>query len=234
MFMLTNDQKIQLTTYFGQFISQPRKDTIEKVLSLRTKYITIVLEDIFQSQNTSAVIRTCECMGLHEAHIIENKSKYELNTKVLKGANKWLSLIKHHKKGENNTALCYQMLREKGYKILATDPSKDGISISDVAIDQKIAIVMGNELMGTSDFAITHADAKVRIPMYGFTESLNISVSAAICLNTLIPKIRDSDLQIGLREEELLTTRYEWYRKAMRKPDVLERDFLANQNKLYP
>jgi len=231
--MLTTFQKIALTAYFSQFISQARKDTIERILTLRTKYVTVVLEDIFQSQNGSAVIRTCECMGLHEIHIIENKSHYDLNTKVLKGANKWMNLVKHNLKGQNNTELCFNQLRDKGYKILATDPSEDGVSIDDISIDQKIAIVLGNELNGLSDYAISNADLKVRIPMYGFTESLNISVSAAICLNTFVPKIRHSDVQIGFSESELVDTRYEWYRKAIRKPDILERDFLANQNKTW-
>ncbi len=229
--MLTDYQKIELTNYFGQFISQPRKDTIEKILGQRTKYVTVVLEDIFQSQNGSAVIRTCECMGLHEIHIIENKSRYELNTKVLKGANKWMNMLKYYKKDDNATALCYSELREMGYKILATDPSEDGISIDDVAVDQKLAIVLGNELNGTSEYAINNADLKVKIPMYGFTESLNISVSAAICLNTIMPKVRKLPFAIGFNEEELLTIRYEWYKKAIRKPDIIERDFLANQKK---
>ncbi len=229
--MIAMDQKVLLTNYFSQFISEPRKKTIEKVLALRTKYVTIVLEDIFQSQNGSAVIRTCECMGLHEIHIIENQSHYDLNTKVLKGANKWMNLIKHDSKGQNNTELCFNHLRENGYKIVATDPGEAGISIEEIPIDQKIAILLGNELSGTSNYALSNADATVKIPMYGFTESLNISVSAAICLHTVIPKIRNSDLLIGLSEEETTQIRYEWYRKAIRKPDVVEKDFLANQSR---
>lgn len=226
--MLNNDQKVALTNYFAQFISQPRRDTIEKVLALRTKFVTVILEDIFQSQNGSAVIRTCECMGLHQIHIIENKSYYDLNTKVLKGANKWMNLTKYSAKGQNNTELCFKQLREAGYKIFATDPNADGISIDDVPTDQRLAILLGNELNGTSEYALAHADATVKIPMYGFTESLNISVSAAICLHTVMPKIRRSNLHIGFSEEEIQQTRYEWYRKAIRKPDILEREFLSN------
>jgi tRNA (guanosine-2'-O-)-methyltransferase len=229
--MLTSDQKVLLTNYFSQFISQPRKETIEKVLSQRTKYVTLILEDIFQSHNGSAVIRTCECMGLQEIHIIENRSNYEVNTKVLKGANKWMNLVKYKTADANNTELCFNKLRQEGYRIFATDPSETGLSIEDVPVDQKIALLFGNELGGTSDYALKHADATVRIPMYGFTESLNISVSAAICLNTIIPKIRNSEIPIGFSEEEMLQTRYEWYRKAIRKPDIVERDFLSSQSR---
>ncbi len=229
--MLSHEQKLELIEYFSQFISEPRRETIERVLAKRTKHITIVLEDIFQSQNGSAVVRTCECMGLQEIHIIENKSKYELNTKVLKGANKWMNLVKHNAIGKNNTALCFNQLREQGYKIIATDPSEEGVAIEDVPVDQKLAILLGNELSGTSEYALANADMKVRIPMFGFTESLNISVSAAICLNTVMSKARTIGMPIGLSETETIQIRYEWYRKAIRRPDIVERDFLANQSK---
>jgi len=216
-----------LIEFFGQYISEPRKNLMEKVLSERTRHITIVLEDIYQSQNASAVVRTCECMGLQDVHIIEDESKYSTNKKVLKGSDKWIDLIRYKEKKANNAELCFTALREKGYKIYATDPSPDGLSIDQIPLDNKIALVMGNELRGTSSRAIEQADAKVNIPMYGFTESLNISVSAAICLNTLIPKLRKSSgINWQLAEEEKEHIRLKWYRGCMRKPELLEREFL--------
>lgn len=199
---------------------------MEKVLDARTRYVTIILEDIYQSQNASAVVRTCECMGLQDIHIIEDASKYSTNKRVLKGSDKWVDLIRYKEKKANNAANCFQALRDAGYKIYATDPAPDGISIHDIPLDQKIALVMGNELKGTSDQAIAQADAKVNIPMYGFTESLNISVSAAICLNTIIPKLRMSDIAWQLSDQEKENIRLKWYRSSVRKPDLIEREFL--------
>ena len=218
----------KITDHFGQYITDHKKQFIEKVLSERTRHVTLVLEDIYQSQNASAVVRTCECLGLQDIHIIEEDSKYSVNKRVLKGANKWIDLYRYKMKGFNNTEICFRKLREQGYHILATDPSPDGISINEIPIDKKIAVVMGNELKGTSSFALDRADQKIFIPMHGFTESFNISVSAAICLNTLLTKIRESNISWQLSEEEKETLRLQWYRKVVRRSDLIEQEFLRS------
>lgn len=216
----------KLTAHFLLYISDRRRDLLEQVLSQRTRHITMVLEDIYQSQNASAVIRTCECMGVQDIHIIENESKFSVNKDVVKGSIKWVDIMKYQK--ENGADLCFEQLKQKGYKILVTDPSPDGVSIYDVDIHEKIALVMGNELKGTSDRAISHADLKVKIPMYGFTESMNISVSAAICLNTLIPKLHQSEVSWQLTADEIVNIRFRWLRKMMKRPEIMEKEFLKS------
>jgi tRNA (guanosine-2'-O-)-methyltransferase len=223
-----NAKEKKITDHFSQYITDHKKQFIEKVLSERTRYITLVLEDIYQSQNASAVVRTCECLGLQDIHIIEDDSKYSVNKRVLKGANKWIDLYRYKMKGFNNTEICFRKLREQGYQILVTDPSPDGISINEIPVDKKIAVVMGNELKGTSSYAIDHADQKIFIPMHGFTESFNISVSAAICLNTLLTKIRTSNVCWQLSDEEKEILRLQWYRKVVRRSDLIEQEFLRS------
>jgi tRNA (guanosine-2'-O-)-methyltransferase len=222
-----NSKEKKVSDHFAQYITDHKKQFIEKVLNERTRHITLVLEDIYQSQNASAVVRTCECLGLQDIHIIEDDSKYSVNKRVLKGANKWIDLYRYKMKGFNNTEICFRNLREQGYQILVTDPSPDGVSINEIAVDKKIAIVMGNELKGTSRYAIDHADQKIFIPMHGFTESFNISVSAAICLNTLLTKMRESTTW-QLSEEEKATLRLQWYRKVVRRSDLIEQEFLRS------
>jgi len=226
--MEEKDKCKHLSEYLSRFISDHKKEFVERVLDQRTRHITMVLEDIYQSQNASAVIRTCECMGIQDIHIIENESKYMVNRRVLKGSYKWVDLIRHKGKLRNNTEVCFEHLRENGYKIAATDPSPEGVSIYDVPIDGKLAIVMGNELHGTSSYALDHADIKVRIPMYGFTESLNISVSAAICVNSLVPAIRSADINWRLTEGEKDEIRLQWFRKMVRNADILEKEFMKS------
>ena len=221
-------KKQTITDHFSQYITDHKKQFIEKVLNERTRYLTLVLENIYQSQNASAVVRTCECLGLQDIHVIEEQSKYSVNKRVLKGANKWIDLHRYKMKGFNNTEICFRKLRELGYQILVTDPSTDGMSINEITIDQKLAIVMGNELHGTSDYALKHADQKIFIPMYGFTESFNISVSAAICLNTLLTKVRASDAAWQLSLEEKESLRLQWYRKAVRRSELIEQEFLRS------
>lgn len=218
--------KDKLIDHFLKYISDRRRDFLEQVLSQRTRHITMVLEDIYQSQNASAVIRTCECMGVQDIHIIEYETKVSLNKDVVKGSIKWVDIIKYQK--EKGADLCFQQLKQNGYKIIVTDPSPDGVSIYDVDVNEKIALVMGNELKGTSDRALSHADLKVKIPMYGFTESMNISVSAAICLNTLIPKLHQSEVPWQLTEEELADIRFRWLRKMMKRPEIMEKEFLKS------
>jgi len=219
-------QERLLVQRFSQYVSDHKKEFIQKVLAQRTRHVTVVLEDIYQSQNASAVVRTCECMGLQDIHIIENSATYQVNTRVLKGSNRWMNLIRYHSKEENNTAMCFRELREQGYTIYAADPSEDGISIHDIDVTNKVAIAFGNELHGVSDYALQESDFKVKIPMFGFTESLNISVSVAICLNTLITRLRQNFEKYGLSEEEKEVLTLQWYRKVVRKSDVLEREFL--------
>jgi tRNA (guanosine-2'-O-)-methyltransferase len=216
-----------LLNHLAQFVSEHKKEFAEKVLNDRTRYVTIVLENIFQSQNASAVIRTGECMGVQNIHVIENTAKYQLNVRVLKGADKWINLDRYRTKGINNTEKCFSTLRTQGYKILVADPAADGISINEVDIfANKVAVVFGNELNGASTYALAQGDQKIRIPMYGFTESLNISVSVAICLNILLEKLRKSSISIGLSEEEKSEVRLSWYKKIVRRSEILEREFL--------
>lgn len=216
-----------LLQHLSQFVSDHKKQYVEKVLNQRTRYLTVVLEDIYQSQNASAVIRTCECMGLQDIHIVEQQTKYHINPRVLKGANKWISFHQYHHKNEHNTEACFKALRERGYKILVADPADDGQSIHEIDItEQKMALVFGNELRGVSSQALSRADQKIKVPMHGFTESLNISVSVAICLNTLITKLHDSQVDYFLSEAEKDEIRLDWYRKIVRRSDLIEREFL--------
>ena len=199
---------------------------MEKVLDQRTRYVTIVLEDIFQSQNASAVVRTCECLGLQDIHIIETMSSWTTNKLVLRGSNKWLNIIRYKKKDGNNIEDCFKALHQKGYRIAVTDPSPDGVSIDELALDKPVAFVMGNERHGSSPYALAHADVKVHIPMVGFTESMNISVSAAICLNSVLSKLRKSELPWRLTDGEKEDLRLAWYKTAVRRSELLEREFL--------
>ncbi len=226
--MEEKDKNKLLSEYLSRFVSEHKNAFVERVLDQRTRHITMVLEDIYQSQNASAVIRTCECMGIQDVHIIENDSKYTVNRRVLKGSYKWVDLIRHRGKHKNNTEACFERLRANGYKIAATDPSPDGISIHELPVENKIAIVMGNELHGTSSYALEHADMKINIPMYGFTESLNISVSAAICLNALVPALRKSEAPWQLTQQEKDDIRLGWLRKMVRNAEIVEKEYLKS------
>lgn len=218
-------QQRLLKEHLSQFVSEHKRDFMERVLDQRTRYVTLVLEDIYQSQNTSAVIRTCECLGLQDVHVIETNSEWTTNKLVLKGSNKWLNIQRYRKKNNNNTADCFQALRGRGYRIAVTDPA-GGTPIGEVPLDQPLAIVMGNERHGSSAYALSQADLAVTIPMTGFTESMNISVSAAICLHSTLTRLRLSAFDWRLSETEKEELRLQWYRKTVRNAEVIEREYL--------
>jgi tRNA (guanosine-2'-O-)-methyltransferase len=195
--------------HLQQMISEERWEKFQQVLSQRTRYITVVLEDIFQPHNASAVIRTCELMGIRDLHIIENRTPYEVNRDIVVGSDKWISLHKYNRHN-NNTLQCFKNLKSNGYRIVATTPHNNDVLITELPLDQKTALVLGNEGDGLSDTALQHADAFVKIPMYGFTESYNISVSAAICLYELTRRMRKEvpNWQLTNEETEILLIDY--------------------------
>lgn len=220
------DQNQLILEHLSQFISEHKKEFVERVLQARTRQVTVVMEDIYQSQNASAVIRTCECMGIQDVHMVENTTKYSINPRVLKGADKWIDLYRHASGEHNNTEAAFEKLRADGYRIVVADPGPSSLTVHDLEETGKIAFVFGNELRGVSRTALSLCDEKIRIPMYGFTESLNISVSVAICLSTVITKLHTSNNLLPLTEEEKSSLRMKWYRKIVRKSDLIVREFV--------
>lgn len=173
-----------------------------------------MLEDIFQSHNTSAALRSCDCFGVQDVYIIEQKHKFELHENIAKGSAQWLSLKHFNQKDVNNTEQCYADLKKEGYLIAATTPHKNDFLIDTLPLQQKVALVFGTEQEGLSSYALEHADLYVKIPMYGFTESFNISVSVAICLYETTHRLRMSALDWRLTEDEIVDLQLEWLGKS--------------------
>ena len=223
---MTAQQKQEFYAYLSQFITENKRQKFEEVLQNRTRFITVVLEDIFQPHNASAVLRSCDSFGIQDVHIIENENTYELNPDVEVGSAKWLTLKKYNHK-ESNTLDCMQHLKSQGYKIIATSPRKNDCSLHELKLDGKIALMFGKEKEGLSETALQNADGFMKIPMYGFVESLNISVSAAISLQHLSRQLRLSKLNWQLTEEEKLDLRLTWAKKVLGKANLYENEFLC-------
>jgi tRNA (guanosine-2'-O-)-methyltransferase len=215
-----------LLNYLGQFITPHKKSVMELVLSKRTRHLTVVLEDIFKPHNASAVIRTCDCFGLQDIHVIEKTDQYKVNPYVTRGASQWIDLHKYYRKGTNPVDACFDTLRKKGYKIYGTSPSADSISVYDLHPDEKLALVFGNEHEGISEEVKSKADGLVHIPMQGFTDSFNISVSASIFLYDLVrksEKLKIENFHLSEREKDEL--RMKWYRAVVKNSDIHEKAY---------
>lgn len=220
----------ELINYLSQFVSDSRRKKFDSVLEYRTRHITIALEDIYQPHNASAVLRSCDIFGIQNIHIIENKNAYTINKDIAMGSPKWLNLQKYRKE-ENNSLTCIKKLKEQGYRIVATTPHENDCLLKDLKIDQPLALFFGTELTGISDTVREHADEFVRIPMFGFTESFNISVSAALCLHTLTAKLHSTSINWHLNEDEKNELLLRWLRNSIPKVELIEKDYLAKHTK---
>lgn len=218
----------ELIVYLTQFISEARRAKFDEVLNFRTRHITIALEDLYQPHNASAVLRSCDIFGIQDIHIIENKHAYTVNKDIAMGSPKWLNIHKYRSE-ENNTLDCINKLKAKGYRIVATSPHKNGYEIKDLPVDKPLALFFGTELTGISDTVREHADEFVAIPMYGFTESFNISVTAALCLQNLVEKLHTTNVDWHLSDAEKEELTLNWLRKSISKVEMIEKDFLAKR-----
>lgn len=222
----------QLIDHLSQFISERRLALFETVLSQRTNYMTVVLEDIFQPHNASAVLRSSECFGLQDVHIIENSNPYRINPDVALGSYKWLNIFRYNIDDEN-TLSAITKLKSQGYRIVATSPHKKSCNLEDFDITKgKFALLFGTELKGLSQVALNEAGEYLRIPMAGFTESLNISVTAAICIHHLTNIIRaNENVSWQLANEYRNEIKLEWLRKSIKRSDLIEKAFLERYRK---
>lgn len=212
---------------FYEIITPNKREMFDRIAANRTKHLTVVMENIYQEHNASAVLRTCDCFGLQELHVIEKDNAYKIQRDIALGAGRWVDMY-NYDDSENVTKDCLNNLKAKGYKIIATTPHTDSQTIYDLDLTQPIALVFGTERRGISEEVIEMADEFVKIPMYGFTESFNISVSAAIVLNSLRQRLEQSDLNWKLSEEEQTLLKIDWCTKILNGGDLLEKKFRAD------
>jgi len=219
-------EKQELIDYLRNFISEERYRRIQEIASQRTRHFSIVIENLYQSHNMSAILRTAECLGMQEVHIIENNFQYEISPQVALGANKWLSIYQYNNL-KNNTIQCLETVKKQGYKIIATLPNKNDCLLDEIPIDEKTAFVFGTELDGLTQEAIAMSDGFVKIPMYGFTESYNVSVSVALTMMNVNERLRKSNINWKLSEEERIDLEIQWVKKTIKDAERVVGRFYA-------
>ena len=218
------DQK-ELLAYLEGFITENRKEGFKRVLENRTKHFTIAMEDVYQLHNTSAVMRSCEVFGIQELNVIEQRFGKRIDKEIALGAEKWVDVRRF-----STIQNCIDDLKGKGYQIIATTPHNDSCLLQDFDISKPSAIFFGTEKLGLSEEVMQQADGYLKIPMVGFTESLNISVSAAIIIQDITARLRRSALDWKLTEDEFLEKQLDWTRKSIKDIDFIEKKFFENGN----
>jgi tRNA (guanosine-2'-O-)-methyltransferase len=161
------------------FLSDDRSEKIYACVSRRQPSLSIVLENVHDPHNVSAVLRSCDAVGVMDVHLVyhSGQSFPELGEKSSASARKWVLTHKHSSIDE-----CYEYLRMQGKKILTTGMSNEAKSLYAIDFTEPIAIVFGNEHAGVSEEAILKADGNMLIPQVGMIQSLNISVACAVTL----------------------------------------------------
>jgi len=166
-------------------ISEQRKERLKRTVENRLSGLTIVAEGTHLRHNLSAIIRSAESFGVANVHLIS--SEKQKTSGAAKGAERWVNLSIH-----NNTEQCFDLLKEQGFKIFVADLQEDSFTPETLPITEPVAIVMGTELVGVSEQAKALADGSIMIPMYGLTQSLNVSVASACVLQRLSTRMRET------------------------------------------
>ena len=146
-----------LSAFLEKMVNENRLELLDKIMQDRTRYVTVVLEDLFQPHNASAVLRTCDCFGIQDIHIVENRNEYTLNPEVELGSAQWLNMHRYNNT-ENNTLSAIEGLKKNGYRIVATTPHTDDVDLPDFRLEEgPVALLFGTEMRGLSDQALEMA-----------------------------------------------------------------------------
>lgn len=217
-------QEKEQVEYLKNFVTDAKNELFARAIEERTSYVTLVLEDLFQPHNQSAVMRSADCMGIQHVHLIENRNSYDMHSSVSQGAREWLTLHRYRKE-QNNTPEAIRELRKQGYRIIATTPHTRDVFIDELDLTKgKMAFFFGTELTGLSPLVLEEADEFVKVPMYGFTESLNVSVCAALVMYSVMQRLRKSGIDWKMAEEEKIPVLLQWYKHSIKaSAEILQR-----------
>ena len=208
---------------FYKVFSENKKVLFDQIASERTHYITVVTEDIYQEHNASAVVRTCEGLGIQRIHVIEKSNKYALNRDIALGSSNWIDVLRYRKNKAHQIS-CIQRLKSQGYRIVATSPHAK-MSINELPLDKPLALCFGTEQDGISEEIVNESHYLVSLPMYGFTESYNISVSAGMLLFKLRERLENEWRNWRLCDEDQVNLKIKWCAKIVHCGDLMENEF---------
>jgi tRNA (guanosine-2'-O-)-methyltransferase len=195
--------------YLESMMPESKKQKIAQVLPYRTRHVVTVIENVLDSNNTNAILRTSEALGIQEAHLVYGNIKYIPQKSVSKGAHLWMDTFKYGKSETDNALDCIQQLKLKGYQLIVTTPSATR-SFEQLDINKPMAICFGQESKGLSETFLRHADKQICIPQYGFTESYNVAVAAGMVLLPMMEKLRSSTVKWQLDDVQKRQIYKQW------------------------
>lgn len=212
--------KKELIEYLETFLTPRRQDLFKQVLDERTRFLTVAIEDVGHLHNTSAVMRSCDAFGVQDVHVIEELKGKRIDREIAMGAQKWTSVKRY-----DSTKNALAKLKSEGYQIVATTPHHTAHKLEDFKLDKPTALFFGSEKDGLTETVIEAADEYIYIPTFGFTQSLNISVCAAILLQELTQRLRNSSLDWKLKSADIEEIKTLWLKRNLKDYDALVAQF---------
>ncbi len=203
--LLSRKDSTAYNAYDSNALTPERVERLRRVLALRQPTLTVVFENVHDKHNVAAVIRSCDAVGVHEAHAVYHSGEVfpELSKQASASARKWVDLVTHSDVGE-----CCRGLKARGFKIYTTHMSTDAVSLYDLDLTEPCALVFGNEHSGVSAEALALADANYLVPQVGMVQSLNISVACAVSLFEALRQRKAAGMyEASQFDEEELTRR---------------------------
>ena len=227
---LSTDQKAELLAHVDTFLTDDRRIRLNSVLDNRTTHFCIAMEDLFYERNSGAIIRTADGYGIQNINVIEPSGSFKskVTNIISKGAEKWVTQKQF---GDLQTGAkdCINQLRKEGYQIVATTPHASGHTIHDFDITKKSAFFLGAEKTGISEVVMEEADDYIAMPIFGFTESFNVSVANGILLHELINRLRKSDVDWHLNQEERNDLMLDWTLKSIVSSHLIALKFMDDK-----
>lgn len=214
-----NNQKI--FQHLQQFLTDERLEKLNHFAPESSDFVLPVIEDVFQFRNAAAIVRSVEACGFHKIIAMESEHEFNPNLRVTKGAETWVEV---EKLPHNLDSL--REIKNRGYKILAVSPENNATMLSDYDLKEPVALVFGTEAAGVSEEILDFADETLAIPMYGFTQSFNVSVAAAICVYELKQKLLRSNLDYKLSEEKLWEMKVRWAMNSIKSGEQILAKYL--------
>lgn len=213
-----------LINYLESYLTPRRQQLFKEVLAERTRFLTVAIEDVGHLHNTSAIMRSCDAFGVQDVHVIEELKGKRIDREIAMGAQKWTSVKRY-----DSTKTALSQLKKLGYQIVATTPHHTAHKLQDFTLDKPTALFFGSEKDGLTETVIEAADSYIYIPTFGFTQSLNISVCAAILLQELTNRMRNSALDWKLKESDILEIKELWLKRNLKDYDALLNQYKTQQ-----
>ncbi len=215
----------------SQFLQPERLSRLESVLDARTTALTVVLDHVKNGHNVSAVLRSADAFGVTRVHLVGDR--FEFSSSISQGTERWMQLTKH-----DSAESAIKELHSQGFKIVVLQPQehseregKLALAVSELPFEQKLALVFGNEGLGVQKAFLDAADIYAYIPMYGFVESLNISVACAICLfSATIASSAPGLRGARISGEERETLKDAWLKNSVRNCDIILREMETRES----